>query len=859
MSRSAISTSSIEDSSNLIEESRVLDSDQVIANTSTLFPNPDMETDSLAESREPANEVVLYNDDGGSRSLWLPGGISILWLFISSAIIYSFALKNGLKSITLNDLCNIATLITTPLIVLWLVVFTFTSRYKSNSNNLPLTDAIAAELRLRDAVARLRISLGALEGAMEVAENRANNLHTTVTNNVSSLVDSASTLNDAANTIGSRIYTTTQALDETSIKLTNTGEIIVSIIETARSKAEEVRHNIDPISQNITDLNREIETTNSMYKSQSELISLQTSKLIECQNSLKNTIDNVEEAASNAQSTLLSASENFTTNINTIKRQSSVVESTLISRGDVITTALNASLEEATTAAETRLTLAMGTLDAQINDLEARSHVVETALQHRGTTITQALDQVLERASQAAEATHNIVTAQVNAIETSLETICTRFDVATKALIASLQEQTHLTGADVETLCARFIDQCAQSFKEVEQLTTTWKNTQQVMSDNFKDHFSAITQLESGITSIQHLSEQLPSSLSTGQAALAEMDTALQKGLEQSAQLTAHIEQSAQAAVATHGAITVIADRAAEVDSHLKMGRGSAQALQTMLLTTIKQLHGQLTELNSWKTQLDSLFSEIEPSINAAKNVTEEAVFKNTNQLVSALSNIRTMAAQASQALKDATDGMIENAHHSLKAIDTSSLGEELTVPFKRVISDIEDLSRRSIDVTEAAVQKLRQEVRHVDSFTSNIEKRVTEAQEQIESAARQDLSRAASLLIESMSSAAIDIAKMLSLDISDTDWDAYLRGDRSIFIRRTVKITDRNSRSRISKLYHNDEEFRDQVRRYVRDFERLISRLTNDRDGSSLAVILLSSDIGKLYVALAQSISRLN
>jgi len=52
--------------------------------------------------------------------------------------------------------------------------------------------------------------------------------------------------------------------------------------------------------------------------------------------------------------------------------------------------------------------------------------------------------------------------------------------------------------------------------------------------------------------------------------------------------------------------------------------------------------------------------------------------------------------------------------------------------------------------------------------------------------------------------------------------------------------------------------EFRGHVNRYIRDFEAMLRSVLATRDGSAISVTLLSSDIGKLYVALAQAIERL-
>ncbi|MFD2578975.1 hypothetical protein ACFSTD_10995 [Novosphingobium colocasiae] len=61
-----------------------------------------------------------------------------------------------------------------------------------------------------------------------------------------------------------------------------------------------------------------------------------------------------------------------------------------------------------------------------------------------------------------------------------------------------------------------------------------------------------------------------------------------------------------------------------------------------------------------------------------------------------------------------------------------------------------------------------------------------------------------------------------------------------------------------IQQVYERDDAFREQVNRYIHDFEAILRQVLSTRDGNALGVTLLSSDMGKLYVALAQGIERL-
>ena len=60
-----------------------------------------------------------------------------------------------------------------------------------------------------------------------------------------------------------------------------------------------------------------------------------------------------------------------------------------------------------------------------------------------------------------------------------------------------------------------------------------------------------------------------------------------------------------------------------------------------------------------------------------------------------------------------------------------------------------------------------------------------------------------------------------------------------------------------IKAHYDSDPEFQQSVNRYVHDFESMLRRVLAERDGGMIAVTLMSSDMGKLYAALASALER--
>ena len=79
------------------------------------------------------------------------------------------------------------------------------------------------------------------------------------------------------------------------------------------------------------------------------------------------------------------------------------------------------------------------------------------------------------------------------------------------------------------------------------------------------------------------------------------------------------------------------------------------------------------------------------------------------------------------------------------------------------------------------------------------------------------------------------------------------MKGDRGVFTRRAARLIGASETRSLQAHYESDIEFQESVNRYVHDFEAMLRRITAERDGGPMAVTMMSSDMGKLYAALAQ------
>lgn len=230
-----------------------------------------------------------------------------------------------------------------------------------------------------------------------------------------------------------------------------------------------------------------------------------------------------------------------------------------------------------------------------------------------------------------------------------------------------------------------------------------------------------------------------------------------------------------------------------------------------------------------------------------------------------ALTNLRAAVAVLEDAVAASASNLAETTEHNIQDFATKvgnqtadAVDKALRQCTEEAVLQLEDRTANAANVSREATIQLRDQLAKVNELTGNLETRVNRARERAEEQVDNDFSRRVALISESLNSNAIDISKGLSSEVSDIAWASYLRGDRGIFTRRAVSLLDNTEARDIAEVYDSDPDFREHVSRYIHDFEAMLRTMLSTRDGNALSVTLLSSDMGKLYVALAQATERL-
>ncbi len=272
-------------------------------------------------------------------------------------------------------------------------------------------------------------------------------------------------------------------------------------------------------------------------------------------------------------------------------------------------------------------------------------------------------------------------------------------------------------------------------------------------------------------------------------------------------------------------------------------------------LGEIEDIHARLAEHNEDHAAfLIRLRSDFANTVEECENLAN----RSQGELKTAIETLEEAARSVVEQLGNGSTDAVQNLAHRITEDSRDAIDQALRNRAAEAMGQLEQAAAHAAGVSREAAIQLRDQLTKVDELAGNLERRVAHAREMAEEKVDNDFARRVALISESINSHAIDISKALSNEVTDTAWAAYLRGDRGIFTRRAVRLLDSSEARAIFDLYDEDPDFREHVSRYLHDFEAMLRQLLSTRDGHALSVTLLSSDMGKLYVALAQAVERL-
>lgn len=505
-------------------------------------------------------------------------------------------------------------------------------------------------------------------------------------------------------------------------------------------------------------------------------------------------------------------------------------------------------------------------LAAHITRMEATSENAGTKLESVAAQMSETVDAMLERAAAAVDEARKGIAAQGEAMlamlaanqasldkagRDSIDTVGTRIGEV-EDTIGRIAERLGEEQTRVDILLASVAGGIAQADGQLASLHSHGMERTQALAASL----SALDSSAAAMTAtLRDGDETARRVIATAEELLTALDSSAREMDETMPDALARLEERigatrgviaaskpellalVTAAESTHDAIEAIAD--------------VVRTQRDMLAKTQAALLDSLEDGQARTVQLEDV---VDRAIANARRFADEAA----PELVDALLRIRETANAAADQARTALASLVPEATRQLEEAGAAALRRALDASVRTQLIELGEVTQGAISAAARASERLAQQMLSINDASAQVEARIDEARAERENADRDNFARRVSLLVEALNSASIDISKAFAHEVSDSAWAAYLKGDRGVFTRRAVRLLDSGQAREVSSLYEGDPDFREQVNRYIHDFEAMLRQVLALRDGAPLGVTLLSSDMGKLYVALAQAIERL-
>lgn len=505
-------------------------------------------------------------------------------------------------------------------------------------------------------------------------------------------------------------------------------------------------------------------------------------------------------------------------------------------------------------------------LGAQLARIESSAGAAGERIETAGTQMNAAIDGAMARASDAVEEARAAVASQGEATLAMIAQGRAAFEEAGAEASRRLAERLERVGSTIEELASRLAAQDAATQTLLAGLAVQVGELEERIAAVGRTGDAAGAELARTVEDVRASVRQLGEEIEAGRdqagdliGTTREMTEAISgvarqlrdelgSALDDTESRAARVRETAAGAVepveAVQAAAVIAAGSLAESEAAVARQRGALDAL----LATLREGIGDAEQ------RLRSLGGQIGETDATAARLAQQT----GPELIEALVRVRETAAQAAAHAREAIGAVIPESAAALAEASRTAVSEAVSAPVRDQLQALAEVSEAAVEAARSASERLTRQLLVIGRSAAAVEAKFAEDRAAREEAEAEGMTRRVSLLIEALNSTAIDVTKILSNEVTDSAWAAYLKGDRGVFTRRAVRLLDSGEAREILRHYEEEPEFREQVNRYVADFEALLGRVLADRDGHALAVTLLSSDMGKLYVALAQAIDRL-
>lgn len=119
----------------------------------------------------------------------------------------------------------------------------------------------------------------------------------------------------------------------------------------------------------------------------------------------------------------------------------------------------------------------------------------------------------------------------------------------------------------------------------------------------------------------------------------------------------------------------------------------------------------------------------------------------------------------------------------------------------------------------------------------------------------QQNFLKQASLIAQELQKFSVDLAHLFTPKNEEELWKAYHAGDRTVFMRHLQRELKQSQVQKVRQLFQKNISFQTTVENYMKTFEQMSFQASENATESPLLEVLIGSDMGRLYMVLAQII----
>ncbi|MGI4876577.1 MAG: hypothetical protein ACRYG4_03745 [Janthinobacterium lividum] len=506
-------------------------------------------------------------------------------------------------------------------------------------------------------------------------------------------------------------------------------------------------------------------------------------------------------------------------------------------------------------AAAEQVTKASATTAGLLAGIENASVAAAGAIADRTATLGKTVDAALDRATAALDATRDGIHVQTDALLASVDQARVALDAIGGEAAKRVADRLAAVIEVSDTLAARLADHDTGSKAMIDGIERSFAVLDKRMGHAAAMGTATLGGFQTRMTAIRDTADSVNPPLVQANAALDDAQagiTRLTGGAdaviatlaehlpvhgEAVASLTTNLDRLNTAAIAlvppVDAAAAAIAGAGAEVDRQRSLVEDAARRLTVELGTA-------------------------QATLAAIEGTAQGSALTSAQALIEVLSRVREVANATAGTMRTTLEGIVAEAEAALHDAGTARAKAAFGDPIRAEIAGLDGAATQAGIAAQATADRIAARLLGLTATVATVEARIDEVDTRFDLRLRDDIAKRSASLLDSLRAQAIDVARPMAIEVRDGDWAAYLKGDRGLFARRAVRLIDSGTARAIARHYQHDPVFAEQATRYIGEFETLLDRVRADHEGQALAVTLVSSDVGKLYVVLVQALERL-